>query len=219
VSSAERIPLQRAVAVIRDDSIAIRPGRRQLIVPLLQALLAGGAVWLLASFLNVLPLWVLVALLGVSLVLGPAAVLGFIYNVYGTEFLVERRKGTARWHQGFLGLGIGTFELVPFDRIERIEVRSDLDEDLSSGQAQDLVQVDVRIVKDNGRVLDVGSITTPHAFLQEAIARANRLAEALGDMTGRKHVALAPPPPERLAVPDAPRRRRPRRLARPRPEA
>jgi hypothetical protein len=189
----ERIPMQRAVAVIGEDSIAIRPGRRQLLVPLAQALIAGGAVWLMVGFLNSLPLWTLMLLLVVAILLGPAAVLGFVYNVYGSEFLVERRKRTARWHQGFLGLGIGTFELVPFERIARIEVHSDFDDDLSSGQMQDFVEFDVRIVKDNDRVLDVASLTCARAFAEEGAARANRLAAALAEMSGRELTAFVLP--------------------------
>ncbi len=220
MATIERIPLQRAVAVVSDAAIAIRPGWRQLVGPLTQAAVAGGAVWFVIAFMNVLPLWALVSLLGVALVLGPAAVLGFIYSVYGTEFLIERHKGTARWHQGFLGLGIGTFELVPFDRIDRIVVESDIDADLSSGQLQDLVQLDVRIVKDNGRVLDVASVTSARAFLEDALQRANRLGEAIGEMTGRPAVALELPTSDLAAEGGPPRaRRRVRRVRRSTPEA
>ncbi len=215
MSDDERISMHRAVAVIRADSIAIRPSRQQLLVPFVQALIAGGAVWLLIVFINVVPLWLLLVLLSVSLLLGPAAVLGVVYSVYGSEFLVERRKGTARWHQGFLGLGIGTFELVPFERIERIVAESDIDADLTSGQAQDLVQMDVRIVKDNGRVLDVASLTTAHALLADGIQRVNRLADALGEMTGRPATTLDPALAEVAAVaPRAPARSRRSRAAR-----
>ncbi len=219
MASVERVPLQRAVAVISDASIAIRPGWRQLSGPIAQAVISGGAVWFVIVFMNTLPLWVLLSLLGVALVLGPAAVLGFIYNVYGTEFLIERHKRTARWHQGFLGLGIGTFELVPFDRIEGIVVESDIDRDLSSGQLQDLVQLDVRIVKDNGRVLDVASATNSRVFMADALARANRLAEAMGEMTGRPVTTLALPASDLAPTPARRGRRRVRRLARPGTEA
>jgi hypothetical protein len=216
------IPLQRARAVIREDSISIRPARSQLLTPLAQAAIAGGTVWVMVTFINALPMWVLVLLLLLAILLGPAAVLGFVYNVYGTEFLVERRKGTARWHQGFLGLGLGTFELVPFDRITRIEVHCDLDEDLSSGQLQDLVEFDVRIVKDNGRVLDVGNVTCAHAFIEDGADRANRLALALAEMTGRDLAAFELPEGAlALARTPAAKRKRAgrRRVARPRPEA
>lgn len=221
MSGTERVPLHRSVAVIGPDSIAIRPGKQQLLVPLAQAAITAGAVWVLIAFMNSLSLWFLLVLLCVALLLGPAAVLGFVYSVYGTEFLVERAKGTVRWHQGFLGLGIGTFELVPFDRIERIVVESDIDDDLSSGQAQDLVELDVRIVKDNGRVLDVASVTSPRALLEDGLRRTNRLAAALAEMTGRPHTGLdvalgdlAPASAQRPAP-----RRRARRADRPRSEA
>lgn len=220
-SGAVQIPLQRSRAVIGPDSISIRPARSQLLVPFAQAAIAGGAVWLMAAFINTLPMWVLVVLLIVAIIIGPAAVLGFVYNVYGTEFLVERHKGTARWHQGFLGLGIGTFELVPFDRIARIEVHSDLDDDLSSGQLQDFVEFNVRIVKDNDRVLDVASVTSAHAFIEDAAGRANRLGAALAEMTGRPLAAFDVPEAALAArpVPGSRRRSGRRRLACPRPEA
>ncbi|MSP22658.1 MAG: hypothetical protein EXR66_06520 [Dehalococcoidia bacterium] len=214
-----QIPMQRARAVIRPGSISIRPGRSQLLVPLAQAAIAGGAVWVMATFINSLPMWVLVVLLVIAILVGPAAVLGFVYNIYGTEFLVERRKGTARWHQGFLGLGIGTFELVPFDRIARIEVQSDFDQDLSSGQLQDFVEFDVRIVKDNDRVLDVASVTSAYAFIEDAAGRANRLGAALAEMTGRALVSFEVPESALAPAPARPSRRRMgRRVARPRTE-
>jgi hypothetical protein len=221
VPAEERIPMQRAVAIIRDDSISIRPSRRQLLIPLAQAGIAAGAVGVMVVFLNALPLWALLALLLVAILLGPAAVLGFVYSVYGSEFLVERRKGTARWHQGFLGLGIGTFELVPFERIARVEVHSDFDEDLSSGQLQDFIEFNVRIVKDNDRVLDVASVTCARAFAEDGADRANRLGAALAEMSGRSLTPLVLPEAVIEGVPaPAPRRRsRRRRLARPPTEA
>jgi hypothetical protein len=220
-SGAVQIPMQRSRAVIRPDSISIRPARSRLLVPFAQAAIAGGAVWLMAAFMDSLAMWVLVVLLLVAIIIGPAAVLGFVYNVYGTEFLVERHKGTARWHQGFLGLGIGTFELVPFARIARIEVHSDLDEDLTSGQLQDFVEFNVRIVKDNDRVLDVASVTSAHAFIEDAADRVNRLGAALAEMTGRPLAPFEVPVAALAARPAPASRRRAgrRRVARPRPEA
>jgi hypothetical protein len=216
----ERIPLQRAVAVISQDSIAIRPGRRQLVVPLLQASLATACVLVMVLFINSLALWALVVLLGVAILLGPAAVLGLVYSVQGTDFLVERHKGTARWHQGFLGLGIGTFELAPFDRIARIETHSDADDDLSSGLPQDLVTLTVRIVKDNGRAFDVGTVIAPHSRVDRATERANRLATALAEMTGHAAVLAIVSPPDPTQALEGTRSSRDRRTRRrPAPES
>ena len=74
----------------------------------------------------------------VAIVAGPTAMLGFVYQVAGSAFLMERPKGTCRWQQGFLGLGLGTQELVPFPRIKRIEVSGDFEDELRSGDLQDV---------------------------------------------------------------------------------
>ena len=161
---AERIPLQRAVAVIGDDSVAIRRSRAQLLAPLIQLALAGGAVALIVVFLEVLPLALLVVLLGVALLMGPIATLGLVYNVIGRSVLLEREKQSVRWQQGLLGLGLGTDELVPFWRIDHIAVEGDYEAELAGGERQDLVSWDVELVKDNGKRLEIGSV----------VARSNR---------------------------------------------
>lgn len=209
----DRIYLQRTVAVVSEDSIAVRPARVQWIAPAIQASLTAIAVWLLITFLDSWPLWLLAILLVIALLLGPVSVLGLVYNLFGSEFLIERAKQSARWQQGFLGLGIGTAELVPFWRIGHVEVVSDAAEALSSGQERDFLQFDVRLVKDNDRVLDIGTITAPRTFAAEAAGRANRLVRYIGEMTGCEvrefdvtPLAEREAPPE--AVHPAPRRRR-----------
>ena len=74
---AERIPLQRAVAVIGDDSVAIRRSRAQLVAPLIQFALAAGSVVLIIAFLDTLPFALLMVLLVVALLMGPIATLGW----------------------------------------------------------------------------------------------------------------------------------------------
>ena len=210
----DRIYLQRTVAIVSDDSIAVRPARVQWIAPAIQALLTALAVWVLITFLDSLPLWLLAALLIVAILLGPMAVLGLVYNLFGSEFLIERAKQSARWQQGFLGLGIGTAELVPFWRIGHVDVVSDAAEALSSGQERDFLQFDVRLVKDNGRVLDIGTITAPRPFAAEAGERANRLVRHIGEMTGCEvrefdlQPLVAPEAPPEAVRPTLRRRRR-----------
>lgn len=179
-----RIPLQRAHAVISADSIVVRPSRAGIVTPLVQAALAILSVWVLVVFMNALPLWVLMALLLFTIVAGPTAMLGFVYQVAGSAFLMERPKGTCRWQQGFLGLGLGTRELVPFPRIKRIEVGGDFEEELPGGDLQDVVRWEVRLVKDNDRVLAVGSVIVARPLADEGLARANELGAALAEMSG-----------------------------------
>jgi len=134
--------------------------------------------------MNALPLWVLMFLLLFAIVAGPTAMLGFVYQVAGSAFLMERPKGTCRWQQGFLGLGLGTQELVPFPRIKRIEVRGDFEDELPSGDLQDVVRWEIRVVKDNDRVLLVGVIATARSLAEDALERANDLGAALAEMSG-----------------------------------
>jgi hypothetical protein len=97
---------------------------------------------------------------------------------------MERAKGSARWQQGFLGLGIGTHELVPFPRIARIDVSGDFEAELGSGDLQDVVTWRVQLVKDNDRVLDIADVAAARPLADEALARANELASALAAMSG-----------------------------------
>ena len=182
VLERRRVALTRAYAAISPDQVAIRPARSALMGPAIQAGLTVLASLALALWIAVLPLWLLMVLLLFVMIAGPTAVLGLVYNVAGSSFLMERAKGTCRWQQGFLGLGLGTRELVPFPRIARLEVGGDFEDELNSGDLQDLVRWEIRLIKDNGRVLEVASITTARPLADEALERANEIAAALGAM-------------------------------------
>ena len=210
----DRIPLQRSVAVVTRDQIIVRPSRAQLIAPLAQAAVAAAAVAVIVVLFDRVPLWLLMLSLAVALLFGPAALLGVVYQIFGSSFLVERQKQSARWQQGLLGLGLGTRDLVPFGRIDYIEVRGDHDDELASGERQDLMQWDVLLVKDNGREIEIAALAAARPFAAAALERANRLAEHIGEMTGHEARTLPPLEAEDAApvVERLPRRRR--RLAR-----
>jgi hypothetical protein len=189
----QRIALSRSYAVITRDQVVVKPARSALIGPAIQAGLAVIASLAIGVWIDSLPLWLLGVLLVFVMIAGPTAVMGLAYNVMGSAFLMERKKGTCRWQQGFLGLGLGTRELVPFPRIAHIAVQGDFEDELNSGDLQDLVRWDVRLVKDNGRELDIASITTARPLADEALERVNDLASALGEMCGKPAVLGAIP--------------------------
>ena len=189
----DRIALTRSYAVIKPDSIVIKPARASLMGPAIQGALTLLGAWIIGTYINSLPLWVLMLLLLFVIISGPTAVLGLVYNVLGSAFLMERQKGTCRWQQGFLGLGLGTRELVPFPRIAQIDVVGDFDSELNSGDLQDIVHWQVRLVKDNGRILEIASINAARPLAEEALERANDLAVALGEMSGRPAVTAELP--------------------------
>ena len=189
----QRIALSRSYAVITRDQIVVKPARSALIGPAVQAGLTVLASLAIGVWIDSLPLWLLGVLLLFVMIAGPTAVMGLAYNVMGLAFLMERKKGTCRWQQGFLGLGLGTRELAPFPRIARIQVSGDFEDELNSGDLQDLVRWDVRLVKDNGRELDIASITTARPLADEALERVNDLASAHGEMCGKPTVLGAIP--------------------------
>jgi hypothetical protein len=220
MATIDRIALQRNVAVVRDDSIAVRPSRGQLLGPLLELGIAALAALLIATMIDTLPLAVLMVLLLISIVLGPVGVLGLVYSAIGSSFIIERKKQTARWQQGFLGLGIGTVELVPFRRIKRIEVVSDYESELNSGDLQDVVQFEVVLVKDNDRRLTIGTIVAARPLADQGAERANRLTARIAQMAEVEAATIALPDvaasTEAARAPrPARRRRRARRVSPP----
>lgn len=178
----DRIPLQRSVAVVKEDSVVVRPSRARLVGPLVQALVAGGAVALIVLLLDRMPPLLSASLLVVALIFGPSAVLGLVYNVAGSTFSIDRRKHAAVRQQGFLGLGLGTEELVPFGRIDHVAVTGDYDEELTSGVLQDLVHWDVELVKDNDKRVHVGTVIAARPFAGEGLERANHLARVVAEI-------------------------------------
>ena len=193
MSATERIGLHRSVAIVTPERVDVRASRARLLGPLIEGLLAAGSVLLIVLFLETLPVPVLMLLLFATIVLGPLAVLGFIYNIVGSSFVMDRAKRSARWQQGLLGLGLGTHELAPFDRIDHIEVTGNYDEELPGGEQQDLVQWEIVLVKDNERRLEVGVVIAARPMADEALERANALASALAEMAGVEAVLEALP--------------------------
>lgn len=184
------IPLHRAIARVSPDAIAVKQSRTGLVGPLIEIALTLVIVWAIVAFINSLPLFLLFVLLMLLIVLGPLGVIGLVNNLAGTSFIMERAKFSARWQQGLLGMGIGTYELVPFDRIQRFQVVTDYDDELASGIEQDVVRWEVVLVKDNDRELAVGSVVAARLLALEAGERANDLASALATMS-EAPVALA----------------------------
>lgn len=182
--TVERIALQRSYARITPDEIAVKPARATLVGPLIQLVLTALAVWVIVTYINSLSLWLLMIIFVSVLISGPTAVLGLVYNVMGSAFVMERKKRTCRFQQGFLGLGLGTRELVPFERIARIEVGGDFETELGSGDLQDVVHWEVRLIKDNGRVLPFAAISAARPLADEALERANIVARATAEMCG-----------------------------------
>lgn len=178
------IDLHRRVCVIKPETIDIRPARSAAIVPLCFFLLGVGAFVTVLFLLESLPFALALFLMGGAILLVPLAGMGFVYSVYGANVVFDRRKGTAIWQQGLFGMGVGTEELVPFEKMVRIEVE-ELSSEEQEGGAQDFAQFEVRLLKASGRRLPIGQITVPRPGEEIGLERATEVGRAVAALTGK----------------------------------
>ncbi|OGO49575.1 MAG: hypothetical protein A2148_11270 [Chloroflexi bacterium RBG_16_68_14] len=198
------IDLHRRVCVIKPDTIDIRPARSAAVVPLLGFLLGVFAFVAVLLWIEQIPFLLVLLLMGSAILLVPFAGMGFVYSVYGANVVIDRKKQTAVWQQGLLGMGVGTQELVPFYKMERLEVEDMSREGHEEGHPQDVAQFEIRLLKASGRRLSLGQVTVPRYLAAEGLARAREVGEAVA--------ALVEKPLEMVGgEPRRPRRRRRRR--------
>lgn len=194
------IDLHRRVCVIKPDGIDIRPARSAAIVPLIGFALGVLAFVAVLLWLEQMPFAITLLLIGLALLLVPFSAMGFVYSAYGANVVIDRKKGTAVWQQGLLGMGVGTQELAPFAKIERIEVE-EVSREEQLGGAQDFAQFELRVLKTSGRRLAIGQVTVPRSIREDGLARAREVGEAVAEMTGRALDVIAEQPRRR---PDRP---------------
>jgi hypothetical protein len=187
-SEARRIPLDRRVCIVREGRIDLRPERGAVVLPLIGLAIGLALFSAVALFADSLSTTLLAIMLIAGLLLAPVSAMGVIYSIIGAAVVVERQKQSVRFQQGVLGLGLGTYELVPFWKIERIEV-----EDFSLGDAPshlprpafDLRAWDIVLVKTSGKRLPIGQVVSANRedLIDEGFNRALDAAESIGAMT------------------------------------
>lgn len=200
------IDLHRRVCVIAPDVVDIRPARSAAVLPLLGFLLGVVCFLAVLFWIDWLPFPLVLLLMTVAILLVPFSGMGFVYSIYGANVVVDRRKQTAVWQQGLFGMGVGTQELVPFAKIERLEIEKTGGAP-RRGPGQDFIQYEITLVKTSDRRLSLGQVTVPPYLASDGLARAREVGEAVA--------ALADRPLEIIGI-ERPRRRS-RRGPRPAP--
>ncbi len=195
-SAARRIPLDRRVCIIREGRIEVRPERGAVVGPLLGLAVSLSLFVSVALFSGQLSAPALAAMLVPGLVLGPFSAMALLYSLLGAHVIIDAGKRSAAFQQGVLGLGLGTAELVPFGKIERLEVQ-----DLPLGEVKpkgpppplDLRAWDVVLVKTSGKELSIGQVVAANTpdLIDEGFDRALDAAEAVGALVGRPVVIAA----------------------------
>lgn len=183
------IDLHRRVCVIRPDTIEIRPARSAAVVPLLGFLLGVLAFVAVLFWVEKLPFALALLLMGGAILLVPFSGMGFVYSVYGANVVIDRTKQTALWQQGLFGMGVGTEELVPFHKMERLEVE-EISEEPQEGDVQDFAQYEIRLLKASGRSLSLGQVTVPRYMAADGLERAKAVGQAVADLTEKPLVVV-----------------------------
>ena len=177
--------LHRSMAVIADDKFEIKSARGTVILPIIGLLLAGSGVTWMARSGSSLPLWALVTMLLVALIIVPFSVISLISSIIGADVVIDAKKGSATWQQGFLGMGIGTKELVPFAKIDHLEVAIEGDQpDRWRGETDALRQFSLTLVKKSGKRLTLAQLPVPAYGQADGMDRTLAVGNAVAQLTG-----------------------------------
>ena len=180
--------LNRRVAFIEPDRINVRPALAAALFPLFGLLVGIAAFVSIILWLDKLPFAVALLLLVVAVLSIPLAGIGFVYAVAGANVVFDRRKQSGLWQQGFLGMGVGTTELVPFWKIDQIRIE-ELTRERQRGELQDIAQLQIVLVKVSGKHLKVGDIVVPRSMVRQGLEDVREVAAAIAEMTGKPLVA------------------------------
>jgi hypothetical protein len=183
------IALDRRICVVREDRIDIRPSPGAVILPLAAMVVSIVCFVVIGLTINVLPLAALAVLLIPNVLIFPLAAMGLVYSLIGAHVIVDRRKGSVTFQQGWIGLGLGTRELVPFEKIDHIALEETTLGDVESPW---LAPVDMRVwdivlVKRSEKRLSIGMVVIPAEpdLAQEGLTRARQAAGAIAALVGR----------------------------------
>ncbi len=192
-NETREIDMHRRVCVIGPDVIDFRPARSAAAAPAIGFVLGVIAFVAVVLWLEELPFTLALLLMGGAILLVPFSGMGFVYSVYGANVVVNREKRTAVWQQGLFGMGVGTEELVPFEKIEQIEIE-DVGDSLDEHGNPDLAQYEVRLLKKSGKQLQLGQINVPGDMLEDGIRRARLVGEAVAGMVEKplKEIGVEP---------------------------
>jgi hypothetical protein len=185
--AAERreIYLDRRVVTITPDRIDVHPARSIVFLPLITLLLGLAAFPVIGFWGGSLSIPVRLLLTLGAIVLIPLSGLGVVYSIAGAHLVVDRAKQSAVLQQGYLGMGVGTQELIPFWKIDKLVVQELTPHDYR-GHQDDFAQYEIAILKLSGKLINVGMVTTARVDAKEGLARAREVASAIADMSGTK---------------------------------
>ncbi len=176
--------LHRSIATIGDDKVEIRSARSTVVIPLLGLGISAAVGYWMATAAGGAPIWLFIAALFFLLLAVPVSVMGLVGSIAGADVVVDAKKGSATWQQGYLGMGIGTKELVPFAKIDHLEILIEGDQpDRWHDHSDDLRQFALRLVKASGKVLTLAQVPVPAYGQTDGMDRVLAVGNAVAILT------------------------------------
>ncbi len=181
--------LHRSLALIGDEKVEIRSARSTVLLPALGVALGAGAGALIAIEAGNLPFVLLVGLLLFALLAVPISTMALVTAVIGADVVIDGRKGAATWQQGFLGMGVGTRELVPFAKIDHLAITIEGEAPDRWREERDVLrQFSLVLVKQSGKRLTLTQVPVPAGDQTDGMDRTLAVANAIGNVTGAEVV-------------------------------
>jgi hypothetical protein len=182
----QEVLLHRSVAIISPEKIEIRSARSTVVLPLIGLGLAAVAIYFMGPGPR-LPIWAMAGLLLFCLLVVPVSVMAIISSVAGADVIIDAKKQSATWQQGYLGMGIGTKELVPFWSIDHLEVTVEGEEpDRWRGHQDALRQFALVVVKKSGKRLNLAQVPVPAYGQEDGMDRTLAVGQAVAALTGSR---------------------------------
>lgn len=179
--------LHRAMALIGEGRIEIKSARSTILIPLAGLVLSLAAGLILATQNTALPLWAMVGLLLFALLVAPMSVMALIGATIGADVVIDAAKHSVTFQQGYLGMGIGTKELVPFQKIDHLEITVEgADHDRWRNEADSMRQFAIVLVKASGKRLVLANVPVPASNQEDGMDRTLAVANAIAAVTGSR---------------------------------
>lgn len=184
---ARQLFLHRRIVTISPTRIEIRPPKSTMVLPAIgivgmSTLLAAVVIWI-----DSLPFLLLPLVLLAAVVLLPLSGVTLVYAIFGANIVADRPGQNVSVKQRFLGLGVGTTELIPFWKIREFVV-----EDLGRAQphaggdepAHDLAQWELTLVKKSGKRIRLGGYNVPREHEEDGLDIVMGVGEAFAALSG-----------------------------------
>ncbi|HWO93846.1 MAG TPA: hypothetical protein VNL92_03700 [Dehalococcoidia bacterium] len=180
-----RIALHRREARLRPQRIDVRPSREAIAAPLIGVLFGAACFAAIVVLRDTLPVVLLAGMLLVAVIALPLAGMGLVYSLIGANVVIDQRKNSVVFQQGVAGLGVGTREVVPFEKIAELVIEEAGQDDSDPLPTEELTQWQLTLVKTNGKRLPIAGMTSLRAYEMDALQPVVELGRAVATLTGK----------------------------------